>query len=182
MIRQAIGRATLSAEKKEVKPRREIIINDLYSLMGKLFPASPEAKVRAFVTKVVDKTISLRNAMSEEQSIYRCFLPDNGDTFDDSIFQVETGEKAKGNILLCMFPGLRRLNIGLDQKKGFVIVVKAIVKLEGVFGRKTISRKEVPGKDALENEGLANETSEENEVHITQISEENGVVVESSSI
>ena len=142
MVRQSIGRGTLGGEREQAGSRREILIENLCAMLGLLFPASSQEKLQAFVNRVVDKSISLRNTMTEEQAIYRCFFPNNGDPFDRSIAQTASGEQSTGGVLICVFPGLRRLTVSEDHKKEFVSVVKAVVKLEGEFGEITTSKKE----------------------------------------
>src|SRR5436190_20047638 len=98
MARQSIGLATLSAQKKDSDLRRQNIIESLRFLLSKLYPASPEKRILMFITKVVDKSISLRNAMTEEQAIYRCYFQDNGDIFERLTTQIASGEQESGNV------------------------------------------------------------------------------------
>lgn len=134
MVRQAIGRATLSRPKLEdLKTRRETVIQNLCSLLQELLPTSQVDRIRGFVEKIIDKAISLRNAMTQEQAIYRCYFPHTGDSFNEITAQVANGEKNTGNVLICTFPGLYRFTIQKEGKKQFIFVVRAIVKLEGAF-------------------------------------------------
>lgn len=134
IVRQSIGRATLSAQSGEnLQVCKETAIENICFLLRVLLPTSGSDRIKGFVTKIVENAISLRNAMTAEQAIYRCFLQHTGDFFDESIAQIANGEQQTGNILICMFPGLRRFTIRSDGKKKFVTVVSARVKLEGVF-------------------------------------------------
>lgn len=66
--------------------------------------------------------------MTEEQAIYRCFIPDTGDLFSDEVME-GAEENPAGQVLLCTFPGLDRL-ILKDGEKVSVAVVKASVELQ----------------------------------------------------
>lgn len=66
--------------------------------------------------------------MTEEQAIYRCFIPDCGETFDEEVMEVHN-EQPSGKVLMCTFPGLDRL-ILKEGKKVSVTVVKASGELQ----------------------------------------------------
>lgn len=129
MVRQCIGRATLNSQKGEAEACREVLISNISYILRVLFPISSPEKVRAFATKVADKSISLRNAMTEEQAVYRCRFVNNEDSFDRSIAKAINDEKSMGTVMICLFPGLCRLRIGDNFKKEFITVVHAIIKL-----------------------------------------------------
>lgn len=133
MVRQSLGKATLSAQKFTAEQCRSTSITQTIKFLKLLLPATTEEKLEAFVTKIVNKSVALRNAMTEEQAVYRSFVLDRGYDFDESIAQVADGEEVTGNVLMCTFPGLRRLTVR-NHRKEFLSVVKATVKLEGVFG------------------------------------------------
>jgi hypothetical protein len=133
MVRQSLGKATLNAEKDSVEARKTAYIVQIINLLQLLLPATSNEKLETFVIKIIHKSIALRDAMTEEQAVYRSFVLDRGDPLDESIAQVADGEELTGNVLMCTFPGLRRLTVQ-NQRKEFVSVVKATVKLEGVFG------------------------------------------------
>jgi hypothetical protein len=67
--------------------------------------------------------------MTEEQAIYRCFIPDTGEQFDDEVMEVAEEQPAGHQVLLCTFPGLDRL-ILKDGRKVSVTVVKASGELQ----------------------------------------------------
>jgi hypothetical protein len=144
MIRQSIGQATLIGQKEPSISRRTTLIENLHTLVSKLLPATPSDRIQTFITKTVDKTIALRNAMTGEQAVYRCFFCYRGDRYEEMLEQLASGEKPTGNVLFCTFPGLNRLTIREDMKKEFLNVVKASVKLEGVFGARPIIKKAIP--------------------------------------
>jgi len=143
MIRQSIGQATLIGQKEPSISRRTTLIENLQILVSTLLPATSLDRIQTFITKTVDKTIALRNAMTEEQAVYRCFFCYRGERYEERLAQIASGEKPRGNVLFCMFPGLNRLTIRDDMTKEFLNVVKASVKLEGVFGARPIIRREV---------------------------------------
>ena len=130
-IRQAIGRATINAQAKHVAAFRSSVIQTLVHLLQLLLPTTPPETIHNFVTKVVDKSISLRTAMTEEQAVYRCYFSDHGERYDDNWMEVASGENPVGKVTMCTFPGLRRFTLK-NGKKEFVTVVKATVKLDTV--------------------------------------------------
>jgi hypothetical protein len=134
MARQAFGRAALSSQKSKAAHLRLQLIEKLANLQRALLPRTSDSDIRDFVTTIITKALTLKNAMTEEQAVYRCFLVNGGDVFKETIMQVAVGEEPAeaDNVLMCMFPGLRRLRLHEDQMK-FVFVVKAIVKLESSF-------------------------------------------------
>ena len=142
MIRQSIGQATLIGQ-NESSSRRTAIIGNLHALVSILLPATSHDKIQTFITKTVDKAIDLRNAMTGEQAVYSCFFCYRGDSYSEKFVQIASGEKPTGNVLFCTFPGLNRLTIREDMKKEFLNVIKASVKLEGVFGTRPVI-KDVP--------------------------------------
>ena len=82
--------------------------------------------------------------MTAKQAVYQCFFCYRGDRYEELIEQIAYSEKATGNVLFCTFPGLNHLMIRGDMEMEFVNVVKASVKLEGVFGTRSILRKKIP--------------------------------------
>lgn len=126
--------ATLNGQKEQAITRRVTLIDNLCTFVHILLPASPPERIQEFVTRVTDKTIDLRNAMSVEQAIYVCLFRYRGDRYQEEFDQVEGGEKPVGKVLFCTFPGLNRLTIGANLKKKFANMVRASVKLEGAFG------------------------------------------------
>lgn len=130
-LRQALGRATISAQAKDVAGLRSSVIKTLVLVLRVLLPTTPAETIQNFATKVVDKSISLRKAMTEEQAVYRCYFFDNGERFDDDWMEIATGEKPVGKVTMCTFPGLRRFTLNKGQKE-FVAVVKATIKLEAM--------------------------------------------------
>ena len=78
---------------------------------------------------LMDKSIALRTAMTEEQAIYRCYFYDHGESFDGEWVEIASGEKPVGKITMCTFPGLRRLTMN-EGKKQFMPIVKATAKLD----------------------------------------------------
>lgn len=131
LIRQAIGQAVLQSKERQTDTYRQWTVQNLLIVLQKLLPETPVNRIEEFVEKVVDKAITLKDAMTEEQAVYRCFFVAYGTNFDESIIQIAHGEETNGKVLMCTFPGLGRLIIQ-DQKKMFITVVKACAKLEAV--------------------------------------------------
>lgn len=134
MARQAFGRAALSSQKAKADALRLQLIEKLAILIRALLPRTSDKDLKEFVTSIITKSVKLKNAMTEEQAVYRCYLVDSGDDFKEVLMQVAVGEEPAeaDHVLMCMFPGLRRLRLHEEEMR-FVIVVKAIVKLESSF-------------------------------------------------
>jgi hypothetical protein len=132
-IRQAVGQAALFEAQQNAEPTRHAVTVELATMLCELLPLSKDQRIQEFASKVVKKTIGVRNAMTEEKGIYRCFLIDCGDTFDQRVAKVSELEVPVGNVLLCMFPGVQRLSVAEQNRKEFVAVTRASVKLEGAF-------------------------------------------------
>jgi len=94
-----------------------------------LVPKATETDVDTFAKKLIDISISLKDAMVKEQAIYRCYFFDNGVAFDSGWMKVAPGAAEKGKVKLSTFPGLRRFNM-TDGRRQFVPVVKASTDLE----------------------------------------------------
>lgn len=129
-IRQALGRAALQSQihRPETLKRQETYKLNLTHILSHLLPKSNPQDIEAAVSKWLEKAVALRNAMTEEQAIYRCFIPDTGEPYTEEVMEVADEEPA-GCVLLCTFPGLDRL-IFKDGKKVSVPVVKASVELQ----------------------------------------------------
>lgn len=112
----------------ETLTRQETYKLNLTHILSRLLPRSNPEDIEAAVSKWIDKAVTLRNAMTEEQAIYRCFIPDTGDQFSDEVME-GAEENPAGQVLLCTFPGLDRL-ILKDGEKVSVAVVKASVELQ----------------------------------------------------
>jgi hypothetical protein len=134
MARQAFGRAALSSQKSKADALRLQLFEKLTILIRALLPRTSDVDLKEFVTSIITKSVTLKNGMTEEQAVYRCYLVDKGDDFKETIMQVAVGEDPAeaDHVLMCMFPGLRRLRLHEEEMR-FVIVVKAIVKLESSF-------------------------------------------------
>jgi len=149
IIRQCIGRASLATVEQNAKTRRKEIIEKLFIILRVLLPLSLKERIEAFAVKLVDKSISLRNAMTTEQAIYQCIFPNYGDVFDERTAETGSGEEPIGNVLICIFPGLKRFTVLKKMSGEFLTVVKAEVKLEGIFG-KNVRREECAGENVAE--------------------------------
>ena len=130
--RQALGQGVLGCERGRVEDRRKTFNELLTEVLRILLPATAEEKVQSFVTKITDRCIALRDAMTAEQAIYRCVFVERGrNGLDDNYLRVVDGDQATGSVLMCTFPGLLRLTVR-DSQKEFVPVVKVDVKMEGI--------------------------------------------------
>lgn len=127
----------MNAQMNAAETARTSGIQSLILLMQLLLPNTPGEKIQNVAAKTIDKSISLRRAMTEEQAIYRCYLCDNGEEFDSDWMEVATGEAPMGKIAMCTFLGLRRFTLK-NRKREFIAVVKAMTKLEDTSHLKKI--------------------------------------------
>jgi len=138
MIRQALGRGcrasmTFEEHKKKVS---EI----LYEIQKLLLPQTPEEEVREFTHDLLVHAINLRDAMTEEQTIYRPYMPNPGDAYNTDLATIVAGEEPLGNVFFSVYPGLTTIRERPNWNQGdpgspFVTIpiVKAEVKLEAAF-------------------------------------------------
>lgn len=134
--KEAIASVNGRREKLTVK-----CLKALKSLLYAVCPNTPKNDIKRFVREIVGKTIALRDAMTKEHAIYRCFFV-KGTSFDESLAECQEGDPQQGQLFACVFPGLVRLhrrgkNIGFGVDGSLevitVMVVKAFVKLDTAF-------------------------------------------------
>ena len=77
--------------------------------------------------KFVTKSIAVKQAMTQEQAVYRCYWVNYGDKFDTDLIDV-SGDTT-GPVDLCTFPGLERV-IKKDGVTSVIPVVKAWAVLQ----------------------------------------------------
>lgn len=142
MVRQALARSILEVHHDDKERARANCAAMFVKLQRALLPQSPENAIQDFVTHILDKAIALRNALTMEQAIFRCYFVGVGESYDDSSCQTGFDEEPVGKVFMCLFPGLRRRFI-YNQKDlqnpnsidiPIVTVVKAAVKLQSAFG------------------------------------------------
>ena len=127
-VRQAIGRAIVNVPAKDKAYFHSHTVDTLVILLQQLLPNIGVEKIRGFATKLMDKSVSLRAAMTEEQAIYRCYFVDSGQEFKNDWMEIASGETPGKMVTMCTFPGLRRLTTKNGGKE-FITVVKATTKL-----------------------------------------------------
>lgn len=138
---QSLGKsaiASLNSVRDEMKAN---CLDTLVKLQRVVFPGTSEDDIKEFSLNILKKTIALRDAMTIEQAIYRCFFVERG-LFDPSHTEIQEGDPTDGEVFACMFPGLLRLHRpGGTKTVGHngppevieVMVVKAFVKLDTAF-------------------------------------------------
>lgn len=95
-----------------------------------LLPKSRPADLKEGVVKIIDKTLALKNAMTEEQGVYRCFMIRSGNP-NYSLLEVDVGEDTVGGtLLMCTSPGLRRYIVNDEMEMEMSVVVKATGELD----------------------------------------------------
>jgi hypothetical protein len=138
-IRQALAKATLADVKAEEAKKECITV--FVKVQRALLPATSDDEIQEFVKYLLPEAIALRNDMTVEQAIYRCYFVGSSASFNPETAQIQEGEPMKGKVLLCMFPGLLRKHILRDGDPSGnnvprvidVPVVKAFVKLNTAF-------------------------------------------------
>jgi hypothetical protein len=129
MIRQAIAIGVLKSCEKNVSSRREECIQELVDTLFLLFPVSKLKDINTNVTKFVDSAIRLKNQMTEEQAIYRCFLLSCDATVTNAHIDLDDERISYRTMLFCTFPGLQRFVLNEDRKMEILTPVKA----QGIF-------------------------------------------------
>jgi hypothetical protein len=130
MVHQALGRGILRFMTENAKPRRDAD-GQLQTLLRRLLPLSTDDALQAFVTKVTDLALELKKAMMEEEALFRVYWVECDAPFQEQRVEVVDDEPTR-NILLCTFPGLRRINKNEGQEVEH-IVVKASAFLKSAF-------------------------------------------------
>src|SRR5271170_4540729 len=111
-IRRMIGQSSLRRPGLDQGQIRDDLIKSCLTVLQILLPATSDETVVAFATKYLDKAISLRHAMTQEQAVYKVFMVEAGRDFQDQYHEVREGEEsAVGKVLLCTFPGLTQLGL-----------------------------------------------------------------------
>ena len=86
------------------------------------------------VERLIKMAIELKNNMTEEQAIYRCFMVAIDEQVNMVNFEDEFGDEQSGIVLLCTFPGLHRRHLNQDGSDETVIIVRAFGELQGPQG------------------------------------------------
>lgn len=124
-IRQAIGRALLpTLEVRKVRAyRAKRVVEPLCEILSLLLPTAPQ--LRSDVERFTDRAIDLKNAMTEEQALFRWFASTDldGEELEENCFNVAE-EGWQGSPIMCTFPGFGR-DLKTDGNKQFVCVVQA---------------------------------------------------------
>jgi hypothetical protein len=128
-IRQSVGREILPLCAGPVSTNRALVYTSLVTVLGVLVPNTPSSRIQDFSTRLIDKCISLRQAMTAEQAVYRFNFYNNDWYFDEEWMEAQFGDNRQGKIALCTFPGLRRYSMIDGGKRAFLSVVKSTVNL-----------------------------------------------------
>jgi hypothetical protein len=122
---------------------KQVCTETFTKLQRALLPATSEEDIQESVSYLLHESIALRDAMTVEQAIYRCYFVANGGPFNPAVMQIHAGESAEGNVLSCVFPGVVREHIGGSgdtighaANRVTIAVVKAAVKLNTAFEMK----------------------------------------------
>lgn len=132
LIRQAIARGVLAQTPDQVvAEHRRKVFETFPDFLHMLLPKSRPADILDGVTKIMDKALALRKAMTEEQGVYRCFMIRSGNP-QYSPLEVDVGEDTDvgGTLLMCTSPGLKRHIINDEMTVESTIVVKATGELD----------------------------------------------------
>jgi hypothetical protein len=131
--RQAMGKAAshfVQSDKERIPICEDEATDSLVLLLREILPASGERRIRDFVTRILKWSVDLRTTMTIEKAIYRFFMVDSDSPFDPEMMEASG---AAGTVLLCVFPGLKRLAVDDRNVQRFICVRKASVKLTDAF-------------------------------------------------
>jgi hypothetical protein len=109
---------------------RGSLSKELGNLLSQLFPFHARHEFDEFANKVIDDAIAVRNQMTEEKVLYRCFLLHGGEKFEAVSGEARDPDTAGDTVSLCLFIGVERLSVGENNRKGFVLVTRAKVDVE----------------------------------------------------
>lgn len=115
----------LKSCENNVGDRREECVRELVDLLYQLLPSSKMKDITANVFKFMDSAIKLKNHMTEEQAVYRCFMLSYGETVTNEQLHIGDEDVPGGVLFLCTFPGLYRIVLNEDGEKEVLTVVKA---------------------------------------------------------
>jgi len=141
LMSQSLGKSALASLNNARDQMKAHCLNTLVELQRVVFPGTSEDGIKMFSLDILEMTIALRDAMTIEQAIYRCFFVERG-LFDPSKAQIQEGDPTDGEVFAGMFPGLVRLHsprgrkrVGHDGPSEVieVMVVKSFVKLNTAF-------------------------------------------------
>jgi hypothetical protein len=130
LVHQAVGRGILRFTGENVKSLASAR-GQLQTILRQLLPAVTDDAIEQFVTKVVGPALDLKKAMMEEQALFQVYWIDCDSHFNEDRVEV-VDEQPNSNVLLCTYPGLRRIS---KEDGGEVehIVVKANAILKSDF-------------------------------------------------
>lgn len=132
LIRQAIARGVLAQTPSDaIAKDRTKAISTFSDFFHMLLPKSRPADLLDGVTKVMDKALALKMAMTDEQGVYRCFLIRSGNP-QYSLLEVDVGEDTHvgGTLLMCTSAGLKRYIVNDEMNMEVTTVVKATGELD----------------------------------------------------
>lgn len=114
-------RLALLDELKEIqKSAKDQLVTKIENMLKLLIPKDDYSDLHEDIYDFVDKAIKLANEMSEERTMFQCFMADQGKKPDEAI--IETLDQT-GLVWMCTFPGLA------VQREKRVILVKASAEL-----------------------------------------------------
>jgi hypothetical protein len=158
-IRQALAKSTLEGQVVKAAQMKHVCTEAFIRLQRALLPATSEEDIQEFVSYLLHEAIALRDAMTVEQAVYRCYVVANGSSFNPAVMQIQPGEPTEGDVIVCMFPGVVREHIGGSgdtsghvPNRVTVSVVKAVVKLNTAFGKKPESAQESAQSSQIDTE------------------------------
>jgi hypothetical protein len=130
MIRQSLGRSTLNYLRSHTNESEAQIEERLAKLLHLFFPKTPKEDIENGISKFVNKALTFKREVMEEQALYQFHWIYCGESFDS--ISMETVNEIKGVVALCAFPGLTRIIKDNDKQK-FVRVVRATALMENML-------------------------------------------------
>jgi len=134
VVHQAVGRGILRFTGENVRASEDAR-GQLQTVLHQLLPAVTDDAIEQFVTKVVNPALDFKKAMMEEQALFQVYWIDCDSPFIEDRVEV-VDEQPNSNVLVCTYPGLRRITKE-DGGEMEHIIVKANAILKSDFKKKT---------------------------------------------
>ena len=159
MIRQALGRAVMS-EANGVPEYKDWATKCLLRSLLCLLGPTREPDICDFIEQILPRAISLRVAMTEEQTIYRPFMCNPGDDFIETSGQLMEGQSPEGKVFLAIFPGLHTLSAKVEGSTSTLPCSKIPVVKVQVMLDSALLRKPAPGANQIGDTSTKSQTSD----------------------
>jgi hypothetical protein len=125
-----MARGVIDLTSKTLEAQREKDVAELSEIINILFVKSKPKDNNDIIRKFIDRAITLKKQLTEEQAVYRCYFHDCGQSVADLWVDIGEDHSQPVPVLLCMFPGLARHVLSDDRRLERVPVVRAFAEAE----------------------------------------------------